>query len=224
MPQSRREEYKARKAERDRQQEERAPKPWHWLGQRDPVARFTLYVGLFTLSLVVVGLLQWSIIRDQLIDAQDAMRLDQRAWLGVESLSGEDKIGTVFSAIVHTRNTGKTPAINMHFGGTLDTRNTAPDVASDCAVAMKNPARVLVAPQASHSIPVKADSWGKLDENWLQKLGSSLIYIHGCFLYDDISNGKHWLTFCGYWKGEIQAFENCEAGNDTGDGNGPQQK
>jgi hypothetical protein len=66
MPQSPREGYEAKRAERNRKLEERAPKPWHWFGQRDAVARFTLYLGFLTLALVVVGFLQWSIIRDQL--------------------------------------------------------------------------------------------------------------------------------------------------------------
>jgi hypothetical protein len=66
MPQSQREEYKARQAERERREQERAPKPWYWLGQRDPVARFTLYVGLLTGGLIIVGVLQWAVIFGQL--------------------------------------------------------------------------------------------------------------------------------------------------------------
>jgi hypothetical protein len=60
-----------------------------------------------------------------------------------------------------------------------------------------------------------------LHENWVQEMGDKMVYVHGCVLYDDIFKQRHWLTFCHRWRNEIPAFENCEAGNDTGDGNGP---
>jgi hypothetical protein len=184
-------------------------------------AAATVSMAIFTLVLTAVSVGTWLILKNQLDEMHSGGLLDQRAWLAVESISGEEKVGTFFVAIVRNKNTGKTPAINMHFGGNLEPTNTAPNVALDCTAAMKNPARVLIAPGGVHFIPVKADAWGKLDEDWHQKLGDRLVYIHGCLLYDDIFNRPHWLTFCGYWKNDIQAFENCEAGNNTGDGDGP---
>jgi hypothetical protein len=83
----------SRKAERERKVQERMPKPWWWFKQHDPVARFTLYVGIFTLCLVIVGVLQWCSIRGQLDEMGNASKLmhgqldemvaQQRPWISV---------------------------------------------------------------------------------------------------------------------------------------------
>jgi hypothetical protein len=180
-------------------------------------ARATVWIAVFTVVLACATILSWW-------ELQDGGRLDRRAWLGVQDIPGEKKIGEVFSVVVHTKNTGRTPAINMHFQDSLDLTNRAPDVALDCAVATKNTARALIAPDGVHSLPLRGDPLGKVDENWQERLSARSIYIHGCLLYDDIFKGRHWLTFCAYWKDDIAAFENCEIGNDTGDGEGPKRR
>jgi hypothetical protein len=66
MPQPNNKDYATRKAERAHNEKEHAPMPWWWLRQRDPIARFTAYLVLFTFCLVFVGILQWVSIRGQL--------------------------------------------------------------------------------------------------------------------------------------------------------------
>ncbi len=150
--------------------------------------------------------------------------LDQRAWLAVEDIPGVAKVGDFFSAVVHVKNSGKTPAINERFSIALN--NTLPkvdiaDVALECIQANAKPERTIVAPGGTVSFPGRGEKWGKLKPGWLTKLGTKKISIYGCVLYDDIFPESHWLTFCGYWKDDIKAFDNCEVGDATGDGNGP---
>lgn len=66
MTQSPEQNYKTRKIERERELKERSRPPWYCLWLRDPVARFTLVIGIFTGVLVFVGSLQWCAIRGQL--------------------------------------------------------------------------------------------------------------------------------------------------------------
>lgn len=47
------EKYETRKEAEKRGREERAPKPLWWLGQRDPGARFTAWLAIFTALLFI---------------------------------------------------------------------------------------------------------------------------------------------------------------------------
>lgn len=148
-------------------------------------------------------------------------RLDQRAWMGVEDVAGTANVGEYFAVVIHTKNTGKTPARNVKFDGKLTPRQSMPDASLDCVLTQKSSTRTVVAPNAFDSIPIRADIWGKLTKDAIQNLGTKRIYIHGCMLYDDIFTQRHWLTLCSYWRDDIKAFAYCDTGNDTGDGDGP---
>jgi hypothetical protein len=119
MPQTEYEKHQERRAKRQREVQARAPKPWYWFGQREPVARFTLYGGLFTLCLVLVGALQFLAIHGQQAVMQrqlDEMRDEQRAWVYTEvALSGlsfdDDGLHVTLSFTMH--NTGRLPATSV---------------------------------------------------------------------------------------------------------------
>ncbi len=85
------EQYEAKKAERARKRQEDSKKPWWWLKQTDPVARFTLYLAIFTFVLICISVAQWGVLRGQQIVMQgqlDAMERDQRPfmWLSSENI------------------------------------------------------------------------------------------------------------------------------------------
>jgi hypothetical protein len=77
-----REQYEAKKAEAQKKKDECRPIPLWWLGQRDPIARFTLYVAAFTFALFGVGVLQYKILKQ----ADDTSRLRDRAFASVDGL------------------------------------------------------------------------------------------------------------------------------------------
>jgi hypothetical protein len=110
-----------------RRQTERLPRKWYWLRQRDPVARYTLYLAISTLALflatvglIVAGILQWSSLKAQLAEAvtnrehaEADERLDKRAWIGLKSAIGVPGSFTATSPwqVNFTfTNSGKTPA------------------------------------------------------------------------------------------------------------------
>lgn len=92
-PQGPYEKYKAKEAERERRRaEEHTPMQWWWFKQRDPIARSTLYVGFFTLALVIVSFLQFCTLQNQLKLTQ----VEQRPWIVVShaeivSVKGDQK-------------------------------------------------------------------------------------------------------------------------------------
>uniref|UniRef100_UPI0026175A68 hypothetical protein n=1 Tax=Rhodoblastus sp. TaxID=1962975 RepID=UPI0026175A68 len=53
------EQYDAKQAERARKRNESVRKPFWWLAQTDPVARFTAYLAVFTFALVLISGWQW---------------------------------------------------------------------------------------------------------------------------------------------------------------------
>jgi hypothetical protein len=111
-----------------------------WLGQRDPVARFTAWLMIFTLGLVISGLLTWCSIQGQLTEmkraggdthdlavaatkqadnASTANELEKnaqianfRAWLGPNDakLDGPITKGQPVKYTISYQNTGREPA------------------------------------------------------------------------------------------------------------------
>jgi hypothetical protein len=141
MPQTPREEYKARRAERDRQRKESVRVPRYWFGLRDPVARVTLVLALFTLALVIVGIFQWNSISGQLTEMKsagadtkslvtaansqaismshqlDEMQSEKRAWVSpakdpvLESLHIDESDELLGTVKGSLQNTGRNPAM-----------------------------------------------------------------------------------------------------------------
>lgn len=99
-----RQQYEANKSEAKKKEDERRPIPIWWLGQRDPIARFTLYVAAFTFALAAftfalfgVGVVQFKILKqtDERVDCATGLLLalmDLRFVLkkrGIRFLDGE---------------------------------------------------------------------------------------------------------------------------------------
>jgi hypothetical protein len=87
--------------------------PW-WFQEKEPVARFTGWVALYTLALACLGGLQTCILSNQLRE----MRVEQRAWIAPQQIVAPENfqqhkdedaaIGLRFE------NTGKEPAFDLN--------------------------------------------------------------------------------------------------------------
>lgn len=112
------EKHEAPKDEGKRSREKRDTKPLWWLGQRDPVVRFTAWLAVFTglLFIVTVGstiaLLRtdWT-LHETLIAANRAWISPVRAELvkGVEDPEGP-------TVMIHYQNVGRSPALDVRVG------------------------------------------------------------------------------------------------------------
>jgi hypothetical protein len=151
-------------------------------------------------------------------------RLDQRAWLGVEDIPVGAPVGGVFWAMIHVKNSGKTPAVQFRHVGEVKPLDHIPDVSLDCKKAMGIEMKEIITPQGIKSIPIDGTAFGVVHDKWDEQWPGMHIYVHECSLYTDIFKQHHWLTYCGRYNGKLKAFDDCETGNDTGDGDGPDKK
>lgn len=233
MTQSQEERYRARQAERKRQVEERAPKPWYWFRQREPVARFTLYVGLFTLALVLVGILQWRSMRGQLAEMRSgsmdthhlalAAQLDQRAWLGASNYTYTITESEPIHSIAAVLNTGKTPAIGILCRITGATKlKGSPLTDSDIVYPADLPVMKQGTIFPNQYFPMTAGG-PKMDPEkqkiWFTNIqsGDWIQYFFGEIRYGDVFGYAHWTHFCTQYVPETKSGTPCTIYNDTDD-------
>jgi hypothetical protein len=176
---------------------------WYMIG-------LTAAIALFALCAVGVGVVQWHAMEGQLgemrnsgIDARNAMRLDQRAWVGVVKVNSFDlRIGPNFSVPFDMTNSGKTPALNVMTKTSLKTiekRESFIPTYSDPTPT--KPSRGVIQPQMHmelSSLPANISPTQYEDiEN-----GRGILYAYGDITYDDIFGLTHETTFCVmYWTG-----------------------
>jgi hypothetical protein len=113
------EQYKAQYTKANEAYKNWLKRPW-WFQEKEPIARFTGYVGLFTFVLAVVAGLQTCVLSNQLNEIRD----DRRAWLAPISINVvEIASGKPVRLSVSIANSGRTPAtqlIHRFSGQTLD--------------------------------------------------------------------------------------------------------
>jgi len=119
-----RERYEAQKEARRRRAQEREPMPIWWLGQRDPVARFSKWLMIWT-ALLFVGTIGSGIILYKTdITLQNTTVTNERPWLKLEiepagDFSYSTELGIDFLIKVNIKNIGKTPALYANIDATL---------------------------------------------------------------------------------------------------------
>ncbi len=213
MPQSPEEAYRARQAERKRQEQEHAPKPWYWLGERDPVARNTRYLGIATIALViataglvVVGILQWRSINGQLSemktarrDTEAATKLDERAWVGLLDAVSNPKSFTAtrpWNVELIFSNSGKTPARNVKIAmKVLTTPSFVNGPSSADIQALTFQPTQSIAPQGRYFF------MAGLGNNWVSTMQAEPGDVESAIAkYPDIVSGRLFLYYFGALK------------------------
>jgi hypothetical protein len=151
---------------------------------------------------------------------QDAMRLDQRAWIGMAALNITDDIakGTVPKADVWIVNTGKTPAIHT------ETKGQALVICGDFP---KSPRYNIPGGKLSHAMlmpnqPVRIGlidlfSDVALDDKYIAAIRKSPcdLYVYDRITYLDVFKRPHWRHQCEVWdKDTPKTFNVCSVYND----------
>jgi hypothetical protein len=153
-------------------------------------------------------------------------QLDQRAWIGIESIGGIPDIPETnksFAVITKLRNSGKTPAKNILTRFEAYPLPNPPNVNLTCDVALKKQeSKTLLPPNGIFSANLIFGDGKPLGQGWELGLKNKRIYAYGCVLYDDIFDRSHWLTYCGVLDFPSKSFQACKHHNDTGDGYAPQ--
>lgn len=171
----------------------------------------------------------------QLKVSTDSFRVDERAWLGLDSITGTFQAGRKIDILVNFKNSGKTPAINMNSisGAEFVPRDVSPRFSEP----VERPFHVGTRPPAATIGFVFSDFTlhpalpSALDRRLkfviatepvisLIETGSVRLYVHGRVNYADIFGRAHWTTWCTYIQEGIHAtnqFAACESHNDTDD-------
>jgi hypothetical protein len=168
-------------------------------------ATFTVDVLVFIAVAVysVFACLQWLAIREQLTQMKESKylsRLDQRAWVAPNLISGKPEIGQYYKIKVDIRNTGKTFARRLTGVALLKRKELSepdPDfTAEEERGNLGNPG--LLAPNAQFSYTLEMFKGDKLTQGQMDFLHSpaTVILIFGKITYWDIFNCEHWTVFC----------------------------
>jgi len=189
-------------------------------------ARATRIIALFTIVLAVATSLT-------LYEIHASGTLDQRAWIGMESVASEPsppQIGKKWTFHVTFRNSGKTPALNMTHATKEEGLSQIPNVNLKCKEAIdKAAASTLVPPNGIFDIQIPVAGGMNIPSNWVQQSNEKgAFYVWGCMIYDDIFKRRHWLTYCATYRpvgaDDPISFVACKSYNDTGDGDGPEKQ
>jgi hypothetical protein len=239
MPQCPEDEYKVKRAERERKQQDLLPTPLWWLGQRDPIARYTLYLGLLTLGLVIVGTLQWcsalgqlAEIKETRIEAGNATRLDQRAWVGVRdaiSVPGSFTETSAWRVNMIFANSGKSPARGAKIAAlSLISPVSISGPSPDQIKALEFQPTQAIAPQGTYNFAIgtaadliattvakKGEMESLISKYPLIKSGQLILYYFGILRYEDNSGAIHDTQFCIYMANpQTQVISFCRDFND----------
>jgi hypothetical protein len=155
---------------------------------------------------------QLRVLQDQLAQQQNAMILDQRAWLGIRDISLSHPLvaGHAVDFVINAFNSGRTPALHVVLEKlSVGTDETHPDVVTTRVD------QSVVAPNGS--ILINGTVGSQADAQLIDALisGDAKIYVRGRIVYQDIFKKPHKILFCAYWlaRGKSLTFYNCKSGN-----------
>ncbi|HEY4380364.1 MAG TPA: hypothetical protein VGN01_08455 [Acidobacteriaceae bacterium] len=176
---------------------------------------------LFTLALTVTAFYQYRITGRQL----EVMHIDQRAWMsttikpvteGKDTWPALPKEGEVLAVYTHIENTGKTPALQIHYVVSMEEfRNGIPPDLSDTGTNHFEGTTGITFPNRSQDIRTASfhttgnpppgsqvypipDKLTKQDVDDLME-GRAYLAVFGRIDYRDVFGISHWTTFC-HWK------------------------
>jgi hypothetical protein len=151
---------------------------------------------------------------------QDAMRLDQRAWVVVKGIGPSPEANKQWNLRVVFSDTGKTPAKSFTASCAVEPADS--EQAIKWTLSHFDGGSLLV-PNDQHFCTLHPFGLGKLTQEAADYLTSQSAhnYVYGAAIYQDIFGRWHWLTFCSGMRPGAQEWQDCDNGNDTGDGNVP---
>jgi hypothetical protein len=144
--------------------------------------------------------------------------LDQRAWVGVDSISGIPEGGKPWLLSIEFRNTGKTPARKV--SNSVGTQELTVGKKPDYGLAFKAQTRAssgLIVPGGTEISNMYGNRPISSEEIAKYKLGITRMYIFGESRYMDIFDRTHTTKFCFYlrWANEQFVYTACEDHNDA---------
>lgn len=141
---------------------------------------------------------------------QDALQLDERAWVGPKSTDIVSfQAGQPPSIVVAWGNTGKTPAKNVITGWAMKAQPSTVPFTYALTPRPVDVARTTVMPGQnlllgfSNTNPLQAIEIESI------KNGSMVLYIYASIWYDDVFDAHHRTDFCEIMNRDTRAFTPC---------------
>jgi hypothetical protein len=172
-------------------------------------------------------ILQVSEMEKEALATRHTMKLDQRGWLGIVSITPTPPapvIGQPLQVEIDLKNTGKTPAVHLVLVGLGQaiSKGKEPDFNYDKFAKIKNG---YVAPGAIARMQLNpiVDLGGKpipITQEILTAMqrGDILATVHGRIDYLDIFGQPHWLLFCSFYMVPFNGtFGECPNHNESDD-------
>lgn len=150
---------------------------------------------------------------------QEQMRQDQRAWMGLDKVSGKPEVGKPFDVYLALKNTGRTPAKNVTIYSSYDPEPVghAPNFGL-----IGEPINVgFVSPNAVHFFIVHPSRGKNITKEQMPVIDTFTLFVHGILTYQDIYGRKHWFTYCLSMEKDGSRYDYYSSHNDVGDGDPP---
>jgi hypothetical protein len=154
-------------------------------------------------------------------------RMDQRAWFGRTTFNSPTlEAGKRFEVLVQFRNSGSSPALNVHVISNLEPvvdralptfKFGEPDYDSFDTVQPSTGVNLGLV-YRRRAQPILDDA--VVD---LIKSGRITIYVYGVACYEDIFSAVHWSTFCNRYNPTRGTFVACDTWNDVDREGGPKR-
>lgn len=155
--------------------------------------------------------------------SRDSIRLDQRAWMALETIEGKIVADQTLRVSVRWTNSGKTPAVKTK--GLISIRAFKAGVEPDMSFVNVEglPSTGLVAPnqhfrQNTTFTDIRDGvrvlykfSAAEIDAF---KAGKMFMYAYGRVTYDDMFGCHHWVRYCWVYAATSDEWHICENGND----------
>lgn len=144
---------------------------------------------------------------------------DQRAWVGVEAITGNIELGRTTVVTVHYRNSGKTPALKLVTISSVEPvdKGKEPSFIYDPIDDILSSS--VLQPNAIYRNILNAGGKQKLSVTKLGydrvKSGDLVLFVFGKITYEDIFHQPHWTTFCMYFNSASDTWNAYKTYNDV---------
>src|SRR5437773_5467291 len=153
-------------------------------------------------------------------------RLDERAWVGVQNITGIPVAGQPFNIAVTIKNSGKTVAkgTSTFVICELLLKDATPSFAFEDKKALfeidsRSISAALLLPNGQLQVNYPFEDGKPLAQAVLNKIasGENTVFVHGKIFYEDVFNCPPWTTFCSYLaSGASGGFAPYQTHNDEG--------
>lgn len=139
-------------------------------------------------------------------------KIDERAWVGVESITGSPKAGEILRLGIVLKNSGKTFAKKVRNG--IDTYETSAHEAPETEVLVNEQRYTVLAPGQLFTIWRRPDY---VDKDAAERVTKETVhfFVKAKITYDDIFGCEHWLKVCARFNPFTQTYEMCSTYNDA---------